>query len=73
MPPTVLGEKNVIYFKNSESNHSLNIINSTSQDFVSELTKLKQTIVHQTEMIEMQKTQIEFLQSLVKTLENKNI
>ena len=73
-----LGERNVVYFQESGNNHSLNIINATSQEMVAEITQLKQTISHQTEMIEsknqlieMQKSQIEALQELITTLKNK--
>ncbi|EER46210.1 hypothetical protein AM305_02623, partial [Actinobacillus minor NM305] len=32
-----LGERNVVYFQESGNNHSLNIINPTSQDLASEI------------------------------------
>lgn len=63
-----LGEKNVVYFQESGNNHSINIINPTSENLVSEIAQLKQTISHQTEIIEMQKAQIETLNALVASL-----
>lgn len=67
-----LGERNVVYFQESGNNHSLNIINPTSQDLVLEITQLKQTISHQQEMLDakneliaLQKAQIESLQKLL--------
>lgn len=65
------GEKNVIFFQESENNNSINIINANSQDLVSEIAQLKQTIAHQAEIIEMQKSQMETLQSLVAMLKEK--
>lgn len=63
-----LGEKNVVYFQESGNNHSINIINPTSENLVSEIAQLKQTISHQAEIIEMQKAQIETLNELVGSL-----
>lgn len=70
-----LGERNIVYFQESGNNHSLNIINPTSQDLAAEIVQLKQTISHQAEMletqkqlIEMQKSQIDTLQKLVEKL-----
>lgn len=63
-----LGEKNVVYFQESGNNHSINIINPTSENLVSEIATLKQTISHQAEIIEMQKAQIETLNALVGSL-----
>lgn len=63
-----LGEKNVVYFQESGNNHSINIINPTSENLVSEIAQLKQTISHQAEIIEMQKAQIETLNALVASL-----
>lgn len=67
-----LGEKNVIIFKESGNNNSLNIINPTSQDLISEITTLKQRIAHQNELLEqkdqiiqLQKSQIETMQCLI--------
>lgn len=65
------GERNVVLFQESGNNHSLNIINAQSQDVVSEIAQLKQTIAHQAEIIEMQKSQMETLQSLVAMLKEK--
>ncbi|QIM65892.1 hypothetical protein A4G16_00075 [Mannheimia granulomatis] len=65
-----LGEKNVVYFQESGNNHSINIINPTSENLVSEITKLKQTISHQAEIIEMQKAQIETLNALVSSMKS---
>lgn len=70
-----LGERNVVYFQESGNNHSLNIINPTSQDLASEIIQLKQTISHQQEMlsaknelIALQKSQLETLQKMVEKL-----
>lgn len=65
-----LGEKNVVYFQESGNNHSINIINPTSENLVSEIATLKQTISHQAEIIEMQKAQIETLNALVTSIKN---
>lgn len=65
-----LGEKNVVYFQESGNNHSINIINPTSENLVSEIAQLKQTISHQAEIIEMQKAQIETLNALVSSMKN---
>lgn len=71
-----LGERNVVVFKESGNNHSLNIINPTAQDLSSEIANLKQRISHQTElleqkdqMIELQKAQIETMRLLLKKFE----
>lgn len=68
-----LGEK-IVYFQDSD-NHSINIINPTSQDLTIEIIQLKQTIAHQQEMletknqlIETQKLQLESLQKIINTL-----
>lgn len=68
-----LGEKNIIYFENSESNNSLNIINPNAQDLISEINLLKQQIVAQKEMLEqkdafiaLQKEQLDMLKHLIK-------
>lgn len=67
-----LGEKNIVYFQesgnNTGNNNSINIINPTSENLVSEIAQLKQTISHQAEIIEMQKAQIETLNALVASL-----
>ena len=70
-----LGEKNIIFFQESVSNNSLNIINPNSQDFVAEITQLKQTVNHQIELLEnkekiiaLQQAQIESLQQLITSL-----
>lgn len=67
-----LGEK-IVYFQDSD-NHSINIINPTSQDLTIEIIQLKQTIAHQQEMletknqlIETQKLQLESLQKIINT------
>lgn len=65
-----LGEKNVVYFQESGNNHSINIINPTSENLVSEIAQLKQTISHQAEIIEMQKAQIETLNALVASMKS---
>ncbi|MEG9533552.1 MULTISPECIES: helix-turn-helix domain-containing protein [Mannheimia] len=65
-----LGEKNVVYFQESGNNHSINIINPTSENLVSEIAQLKQTISHQAEIIEMQKVQIETLNALVASMKS---
>lgn len=65
-----LGEKNVVYFQESGNNHSINIINPTSENLVSEIAQLKQTISHQTEIIEMQRAHIETLNALVSSMKN---
>ncbi|EXI62424.1 hypothetical protein MHD_09675 [Mannheimia granulomatis] len=65
-----LGEKNVIYFQESGNNHSINIINPTSENLVSEIAQLKQTISHQAEIIEMQKAQIETLNALIASMKS---
>lgn len=66
-----LGENKVIYIQDSD-NHSVNIINPTSQDLTSEITQLKQSISHQAELLEskeqiiaLQQSQIETLQALI--------
>lgn len=65
-----LGEK-IVYFQDSD-NHSINIINPTSQDLTAEIIQLKQTITHQQEileaknqLIEAQKLQLESLQKII--------
>ncbi len=65
-----LGEK-IVYFQDSD-NHSINIINPTSQDLMAEIIQLKQTITHQQEileaknqLIEAQKLQLESLQKII--------
>lgn len=70
-----LGERNVVYFQESGNNHSLNIINPTSQDLAVEIIQLKQTISYQQEMLEaknelisLQKSQLEVLQKVVDKL-----
>lgn len=70
-----LGERNVVYFQESGNNHSLNIINPTSQDLATEIIQLKQTISHQQEMLDaknelisLQKSQLEALQKVVDKL-----
>lgn len=69
-----LGEKNVVYFQesgnNTGNNNSINIINPTSENLVSEIAQLKQTISHQAEIIEMQKAHIETLNALVSSMKN---
>lgn len=72
-----LGERNVVVFK--ESNHSLSIINPSSQDLIAEITQLKQAINYQTELleqkerfIELQKSQIETMQMLLKELKSSD-
>lgn len=64
-----LGEKNIVYVQesgnNGGNNHSINIINPTAENLVSEIALLKQTVSHQAEIIEMQKAQIETLNALV--------
>lgn len=67
-----LGERNIILFQESVSNNSLNIINPNSQDFLNEITQLKQTVAHQAELlsskeqiIALQQNQIETLQALL--------
>lgn len=69
-----LGENKVVYIQDSD-NHSINIINPTSQDLASEIIQLKQTISHQQEMlsaknelIALQKSQLETLQKMVEKL-----
>ncbi|VGM94780.1 Predicted transcriptional regulator [uncultured Avibacterium sp.] len=64
-----LGEKNVVFFKESGNNHSLNIINPTSQDLVNEVTQLKQTIEHQLELLQQKDHIIELQSSQIKALE----
>lgn len=70
-----LGERNIVYFQESGNNHSLNIINPTSQDLAAEIIQLKQTISHQQEMLDaknelisLQKSQLEALQKVVDKL-----
>ena len=65
-----LGEK-IVYFQDRD-NHSINIINPTSQDLMAEIIQLKQTITHQQEileaknqLIEAQKLQLESLQKII--------
>ena len=65
-----LGEK-IVYFQDSD-NHSINIINPTSQDLTAEIIQLKQTITHQqdileakNQLIEAQKLQLESLQKII--------
>lgn len=65
-----LGEK-IVYFQDRD-NHSINIINPTSQDLTAEIIQLKQTITHQQEileaknqLIEAQKLQLESLQKII--------
>lgn len=69
-----LGENKIVYIQDSD-NHSINIINPTSQDLASEIVQLKQTISHQQEMlsaknelIALQKSQLETLQKMVEKL-----
>lgn len=69
-----LGENKVVYIQDSD-NHSINIINPTSQDLAAEIIQLKQTIAHQQEMLEaknelisLQKSQLEALQKVVDKL-----
>lgn len=69
-----LGENKVVYMQDSD-NHSINIINPTSQDLAAEIIQLKQTISHQQEMLEaknelisLQKSQLEALQKVVDKL-----
>lgn len=69
-----LGENKVVYIQDSD-NHSINIINPTSQDLAAEIIQLKQTISHQQEMLEaknelisLQKSQLEALQKVVDKL-----
>ena len=69
-----LGENKVVYIQDSD-NHSINIINPTSQDLAAEIIQLKQTIFHQQEMLEaknelisLQKSQLEALQKVVDKL-----
>lgn len=69
-----LGENKVVYIQDSD-NHSINIINPTSQDLATEIVQLKQTISHQQEMLEaknelisLQKSQLEALQKVVDKL-----
>ena len=70
-----LGERNIVYFQESGNNHSLNIINPTSQNLAAEIIQLKQTISHQQEMLDaknelisLQKSQLEALQKVVDKL-----
>ena len=65
-----LGEK-IVYFQDRD-NHSINIINPTSQDLTAEIIQLKQTITHQQEileaknqLIEAQKFPLESLQKII--------
>ena len=51
-----LGEK-IVYFQ--DNNHSINIINPTSQDLMAEIIQLKQTISHQQEMLEAKNQMVE--------------
>ena len=69
-----LGENKVVYIQDSD-NHSINIINPTSQDLATEIIQLKQTISHQQEMLDaknelisLQKSQLEALQKVVDKL-----
>lgn len=69
-----LGENKVVYIQDSD-NHSINIINPTSQDLAAEIIQLKQTISHQQEMLDakneliaLQKSQLETLQKMVEKL-----
>lgn len=69
-----LGENKVVYIQDSD-NHSINIINPTSQDLAAEIIQLKQTISHQQEMLDaknelisLQKSQLEALQKVVDKL-----
>ncbi|AZI14015.1 XRE family transcriptional regulator [Avibacterium paragallinarum] len=64
-----LGEKNVVMFKESGNNHSLNIINPTSQELVNEVAQLKQTIDHQLELLRQKDQIIELQTSQIKALE----
>lgn len=68
-----LGER-IVYFQDSD-NHSINIINPTSQELTSEILQLKQTVLHQQEiletknqLIESQKLQLESLQKVINKL-----
>lgn len=64
-----LGEKHIIYFQESGNNHSLNIINPSSQELVSEITQLKQQLSHQVELLESKEKIIALQQSQLETLQ----
>lgn len=63
-----LGEKNVIVFKESGNNNSLNIINPSSQDLITEIAKLKQDVMHKSALIEQKDKIIELQQTQIETM-----